>query len=79
MVRPEDFRLPKYLHLLLLLYREGELLLRNRKRDGYTMNDVYMLGAYGLVGYDRERVWITDAGRALVNDRIRRLVCGDEG
>jgi len=76
------FKLPGYLRLLLLTYKLGWVRLSLRKKLGFTMNDVYMLEAYGLVKVLRESaegrektVHITEKGRKVVEEQIAKYVC----
>ena len=75
-----EFTLPKYLRLLLLLYRKGIVEMSKRRSYGFTKNDVYMLEAHGLVTRTSVRgeeiVVITDKGEKWVYENIVKVVCG---
>ncbi len=63
-------KLPGYLRLLLTLYREGMIEEKQRRKLGFTMNDVYMLEAYGLVRRADGCVIITGDGIKWVEQQI---------
>jgi len=67
--------LPKYLRLLLLLYKHGELNTRERRKHGYTLNDVAMLEALGLLERHGPRIKITSKGREVVEQEIKPYIC----
>jgi len=67
-VQKAKFKLPRYLRLLLHVYREGRVSLSRRRRYGFTLNDVSMLEAYGLARRNGDYVEITDGGREAVKE-----------
>ena len=67
--------LPKYLRLLLLLYKHGELNTRERKKYGYTLNDVAMLEVLGLLERHGPRITLTNKGREVVEQEIKPYIC----
>ena len=72
--------LPKYLRLLFLLYGKGKVRIENRKKYGFTLNDVYMLEAYGFACRLGNHIEITDKGRKAAKealDEIHKLTKGD--
>jgi len=66
--KARKFKLPRYLRLLLHVYREGRISLGQRRRYGFTLNDVSMLEAYGLARRNGDYVEITDGGREAVKE-----------
>ena len=72
-----ELRLPGYLRLLLLLYRYNSVSVKQRRFLGFSMNDVYMLEAYGLVKREKDTVSITSSGIKWVEENILDPILND--
>ncbi len=67
-------RLPGYLRLLLVLYREGGVFVKERRKYGFNMNDVHMLQAYGLVRIAEGMVILNEEGYRWVEREVMELL-----
>ncbi len=63
-----SFSLPRYLICLLSVYKHGKVRVDERRKHGFTMNDVYMLQAYGLVKVEEGFIELTEAGLRVINE-----------
>jgi len=62
----DGFKLPGYLRLLFLLNTKGSVMVRERRSLGFSLNDVSMLEAYGLIRENNGSLELTEKGKDVL-------------